>query len=393
MKITTNAIYSIAIAGLAAVAVSGCGLTPGSYTGLTTPAPVSGGNSEPTEITTDNGAVFKLMTLTPQVMQQLAQTPSDLRLPMQRPPVDRVAEYRVKPQDYLRIIVWDHPELNNPGFQQTLGVPTLPATSTAAAQAGVGSNLDALGRVVQLDGTIFYPYAGLIVVAGKTVEEIRKELTTRLGKNYIQNPQISVSVSGFRSQKIYVSGEVKAPGAVPLTDSPERLTDAISAAGGYTPDADLSGATVSRGTAQFDVNLYRLFFAGDISQNMLLQDGDVVNLPDRRYKKVFVLGEVIKPYSAVMPLGRYTLTEALSDAGGLDPAKSNASQIYVIRNVANKQNAVYHLDARSPLALIMADDFVMQPRDVVYVDPAAITRFNRVIQQILPISGSAQLLR
>jgi polysaccharide export outer membrane protein len=101
------------------------------------------------------------------------------------------------------------------------------------------------------------------------------------------------------------------------------------------------------------------------------------------------MGEVIKPSSVVMPTGPLTLAEVLNDVGGLNQGTSNAAQIYVIRSSTDSAKGtlrpdIYHMDANNPASLIYADQFVMQPRDIVYVDPVKLVRVNRLLSTILP---------
>lgn len=96
-----------------------------------------------------------------------------------------------------------------------------------------------------------------------------------------------------------------------------------------------------------------------------------------------MVGEVLRPSSQFMDKGRMTLAEALGNAGGVDPLTANAGQVYVIRTGRPKPE-IFHLDASSPDAMILAHDFKLAARDVVFVDPVQVTRWNRVVTQILP---------
>jgi polysaccharide export outer membrane protein len=275
---------------------------------------------------------------------------------------DDAYRYRIGPQDVLRITVWNHPELTNP--------------------SGTANELS--GRVVNSDGTFFFPFAGKVPAAGKTVEEIREYLARALGP-YLKNPQIDVSVLQYRSQRVFVAGEVARPGAVQITDVPMSITDAIAAAGGPTPGADYSEVTVTRGGKTFRLDLYGLYYQGRSEQNVPLQHGDVVNVGEQRFNKVFVLGEVGRPNSITMPRGRMTLAEALSDSGGVNPFSGHAGQIFVIRaSDSSPRPQIYHLNASSPDALVLADRFDLRARDVVFVDAVAVVRWARVVNLILP---------
>lgn len=271
--------------------------------------------------------------------------------------------YQVGPQDVLRIIVWNHPELTNP--------------------TGTANELS--GRVVNADGTFFFPYVGRVDAAGRTVSEIRETLQRGLS-GILREPQIDVSVLQYRSKRVFVAGEVRNPGAVPVTDVPVNVADAIAATGGLTTEADLSNVTITRGDRSFPLDLYALYYDGNAARNTRLQHGDIVNVPERRFNKVFVLGELLRTGSIAMPRGRMTLAEALGDAGGVNPLSANSGQIYVIRSGPgpNSRPQIFHLNAESPDALIVADRFDLLSRDVVYVDAAKVARFARVVNNILP---------
>ncbi|CAB3773032.1 polysaccharide biosynthesis/export family protein [Paraburkholderia humisilvae] len=371
--------------------LGGCAVAPGSYMGVDAPGEITAqqaGETQPTELVRD-GITFRLYPLNGALIAQLAAMTEQSAGTSLPPPRLRSSTYRVRSGDSLRVIVWDRPELNNPGFSSltTSIVSVGPAANTGQPTAAAAGNLDPLGRVVQADGSIYFPYVGKVMVAGETVEAIRRDLTARLDK-YVKNPQLDVSVASYRSQKIYVSGAVKAPGAIALTDTPEAVADAISGAGGYDQDADLASATLERDGHLYPLDLYAFFYKGDLAQNVLLEDGDIIHVPERRLKKVFVLGEVAKPVSQIMPVGPFSLSEAISDAGGLNQVSANASQVYVFRQGPGRTVDVFQLNANSPGMLVLADQFLLRPRDLVFVDAAQVTRFYRVVAQVVPFASS-----
>ncbi|MGB8933437.1 MAG: polysaccharide biosynthesis/export family protein [Anaeromyxobacteraceae bacterium] len=308
---------------------------------------------------------IRIVPVTPAVLGEQAKARAVAAAGRARDPLAAESQqwqYKVAPFDVLSVIVWDHPEL------------TIPAGEFRAAEAA--------GNVVQADGTVFYPHVGVVPVAGKTLPEIRQVLTERLRK-VVQGPQLDVRVAAFRGQRVHVSGEVGAPGAYPISDLPLRVADAIGLAKGFTPAAFPGAVTLVRGGQPQRLDLRALFEDGDLSQNWLLQDGDLVHVASNAQHKVFVLGEVRRPASKVMVRGHMTLAEAIGDSEGFDPVTSNPGAVYVLRGRYDAPEA-YRLDASSADALLLAAQFELQPLDVVFVAPYALTSWNRVVQQILP---------
>lgn len=275
-------------------------------------------------------------------------------------------EYRVGPGDVLTIIVYDHPEL------------TIPAGSErSAAEAG---------NQVRSDGTLFYPYIGRVQVAGKTLDEIRGTLTRQLSE-FITDPQVDVSVAAFRSKKAYVSGAVGQPQALPITNTPLTIVDAISQVGGATETANWHGATLNRNGREIPVSLYSLLQQGDNRQNRLLQDGDVLHVPTAENRGVAVMGQVRRPGNLALGNEPLSLTDAVSRAGGIDETSAEASGIFVVREEqadSDKLATVYQLDVSNAAAFTLGNGFHLEPEDVVYVTTAPIARWNRVISLLLP---------
>ncbi len=272
--------------------------------------------------------------------------------------------YRVGPNDILSITVWDHPELTIP--------------------AGEFRSADAAGHLVAADGSIFFPYIGKLHVAGRTLGAIRYELTRKLSA-YIKNPQLDVRVAAYRSQKVSVTGQVKKPGIIPLTDVPLTLVEAVNKAGGEKPDADLTRVTLVRDGRTYHFNLYDMLENGHMENNYVLKNGDIINVPDKLDNKVFVVGEVGQQTVHVMHKAHMSLADALGQSGGVSQRVANAKRIFVIRGAKDSlEPEVFHLDATSPTALLLATRFELKPLDVVYVATSNLTRWNRVLSQLLP---------
>ena len=305
-----------------------------------------------------------LIPVTPEIVRQLGDAEATRAALTPDPLADlaRKYEYRVAPHDILNVIVWEHPELTIP--------------------AGEYRSPESAGLAVSANGTMFFPHAGEVEVAGKTLPEIRELLTSRL-RGILEKPQLEVRVAAFRGQWAQVTGEVKKPASVPLTDVPLRVLDALAAAGGPTSEADLQGVVLSRQGKPRRLDLQAADDRGDPTENWLLQDGDILHVPDRSLNKVFVLGEVRKPSSRLMTRRRMSLAEALSDSEGLSLEAADAQGVYVIRGAYDLPR-VFRLDARSPDALLLATRFPLQPLDVVFVSTHPLAQWNRIVQQLLP---------
>lgn len=340
----------------AVLMLSGCVLAPGSFI-------------DPEDNAPQLESQLKFYTISPQVIAEHKLTRAKQPALIANESYEQQRQnydYRVGRGDVLNITVWDHPEL------------TIPAGSMRSPQ-------DA-GNWVHNDGSIFYPYIGKLSVEGLKVTEIRDLLAERLAK-YIEKPQIDVTIAGFRSQRIYVTGEVQKPGVIPVTNVPTSLIEAINASGGLTEAANWEQVTLLRNGEEQKFSLRKLYQQGDTEQNILLQRNDVVHIARSDDNKVFVLGEVRQPKSYAMGRSGMSLAEALAEAGGLFEQTADASGVFVIRQAdasTGRLADVYQLNAKNATALIMAEQFQLQQRDIIYVTAAPVARWNRVIGQLLP---------
>jgi polysaccharide export outer membrane protein len=322
---------------------------------------------------------YKIQSITPALIARLRDEANKAVQHLVDPEANTpIGPYVVSPFDVLQVTVWDHPELTSPAGQVLRQASSTDTSNQSPALAPTDAN----GNLVQADGTVFYPYVGIVKVAGMTLPQIRTLFTQRLS-SVMTKPQLDVRVSAYRGKRVQVTGEVLFPSAMPLTDVPARVQDAITYARGFTPDADQGNVTLTREGRTYALDLLALYERGDLSQNWLLKDSDIINVGDRIRNRVFVIGEVKLQQAKPMNKRRMSLAESLADAGGLDPLAANAGRIYVIRGDFNSPS-IFQLDASSADALLLATQFPLKPLDVVFVSPNQLTRFNRVMSQILP---------
>jgi polysaccharide export outer membrane protein len=208
--------------------------------------------------------------------------------------------------------------------------------------------------VVQADGTFTFPLLGRLQVGGLTLQAVENQLRERLSKGYLKDPQVGVSVDQYRSQQIFVMGEVRSPGSLQFTGS-MTLIEALARAGSTTDRAGLEAvivrspqegsipadaATLARAQASNDENVMHINLEtlqrGALSQNVMLRSGDTIFVP--RAETVFVSGQVNRPGEYVIRAGM-TIRQVLSLAGGVTD-RGSSRRIQIIRQVDGKETTV-----------------------------------------------------
>ncbi len=307
----------------------------------------------------------ELIQITPKLLAVDAATEKDGQMPAELLAY-HPQDYRIGASDVLYITVWDHPELTTPSGSQ--------------------QQIDANGRLVRPDGTLFYPYIGTVKVAGRTIEEVRQEIANRLSQ-YVESPQVDLAIMRFASQKVVLTGAFAKAGPQAITTTPLSLMEAIGNAGVDAETADLADLVLKRDGHEYHLNLDLTSGSQNDLYGVYLKSGDQVYLPYNDRRKVYLMGEVNAPRALTYKTRDLNLADALGSVGGLNQASSNGKAVYVIRGVENLEREkakVFQLDAQSPTAFILAQRFNLQPQDVVYVGPAGVTRWNRFISQIVP---------
>lgn len=280
--------------------------------------------------------------------------------------------YLIGAGDVLTVLVWDHPELNG-----RVLAPTPGAADALASGSGTSNAL-----LVDHDGMLSFPYAGMVRVAGLSETQAAAVLARALSK-YLQSPRVTLAVQGYRSKRVYIDGEVKNPGLYPVNDIPMNLPEALHRAGGVLPTGDRSRVVLERSSRRYLMNLRELDGQDLNASTIMLQDGDRLQVGAREQSRVFVTGEVQIPRALNMHDGRMSLNEALGESGGLNPATSEPSQVYVVRRGARGPQ-VFQLDARAPGAMAIAEQFELEPKDLIYVSPSALANWHRRLSLLFP---------
>lgn len=279
--------------------------------------------------------------------------------------------YRIGIGDNLLIKVWGHPELVAEGRTE-------------------GETIGA-GQIVQPDGTVYVPSVGPVLLAGMTFSEARSAITDALAVT-IKNPQVDIQALSYLSQFAYIVGDVERPCRLTLTHVPVTMLDGLNQCEAIKPTIGRRSITLTRRGQQYSVDLNTLYESTN-PEPFYLRHGDKLIVSDDKDQRIFLVGEFEEQLSVGIPVSGLSLADAMAAAGGINLTTANAAKIYVIRGIETAQNTdeirslapdIFHLDASSVDAFILADHFKLRPRDVVYAGSADLADWNRALDTMEP---------
>ena len=205
---------------------------------------------------------------------------------------------------------------------------------------------------VEADGTFTYPLIGRFRAGGLTLRAVEEGLKRQLkDEGYFNNPQITVAVEQYRSQKVFVVGEVRSPGSYPVSGD-MNLVEALARAGSTLPTASgeaiivhvaagkpAAGPTLpSQDNAENVVRVdLRELQNGVFANNTPLRDGDTIFVP--RAESIYVFGQVRNPGAYALQQRNTTVLQALSLAGGVAD-RGSMSRIRIVRIVDGSKKEI-----------------------------------------------------
>ena len=238
--------------------------------------------------------------------------------------------------------------------------------------------------IISPDGDIDLPFVGKINIENLTLTET-KEKSASVLKKYYKSYDLQVTIKEFNSSKVYILGAVKTQLTINLNQKPIKLIDAAIQAN-YNPNsADKNYGNkglLRRDNQVYKININNIFQSSDTKDNFYLKKDDVLFI-DRNSDALHVFGEVTKP-GVYFPNIDYSLTELISTAG-MNTLTANAKNVYIIREDFNSflKINVFKLDIRNPINLILGKRFILQPKDIIYIPPTQLVKWNRVITLLL----------
>jgi protein involved in polysaccharide export with SLBB domain len=312
-----------------------------------------------------------------------------------------VPEYIIGPGDVLTLTYW---------MPYTSHAFTTGQQTQGTAEGFMQTNFS---LTVRPDGKISYSFGDDIPVAGHTASEVREILLNRI-KDYIKKPRLEVLVKEYKSKSALLFGRINSiqsplgmtgPGKYPLKEKTSIL-DLIITAGGpitgipqrsslrmdynYGGNGDLRKVDLVRKGKKYTLNLYSALFGGDMSNNVILDDGDMITVPEEPTfaRRVYVFGQVNSP-------GVFSLTDAndllmaISLTGGYTPLAVQ-SDIKIVREFKERQGKPLVLSVNLNEILKQGDlsqNIDLQDGDLVYVPRMLIGDINEFISTISPLMG------
>jgi len=271
--------------------------------------------------------------------------------------------YRLQPEDVIRIQIVGEPELSAPQV------------------------------TVSRDGKISVPIIGEVQAGGLTTSQLEQLIGRRYQEmRILREPRVSVTIIQFHRPRVSVLGFVQRPGTYEFKEG-DRVLDSLSLGGGIVPErARLEEAWMQRlDGSKINLNLYRLLYEGDTSQNLLLQDGDTLYIPEETQNRYFVGGQVKRPGQYVWRPG-LTVLDALSQAAW-ETDRARLSQTFVVRKKPDGTEERIRVDMVRLLNKgDMTQNIELQPGDVVYVSETNTPNYDE-IYRILSIWWLLRQLR
>jgi protein involved in polysaccharide export with SLBB domain len=250
---------------------------------------------------------------------------------------------------------------------------------------------------VRPDGKISFIFADDILVSGRTAQQI-DDILTGLAQKYMRDPRIEVVVKEFKSKSVLLSGQINilqqgtsGPGKYPLLGK-TRVLDIIVTAGGVMTgkdvgNADLRQVELVRQGKRYTLNLYNAMFRGDVNDNVVLDHGDTITVPEMPTfaERIYVFGQVAQ--QGIRKLrDSQDLLNAIALSGGTTPVAVK-TDIKIIREYQERNGKPLILSANLDQILLQGDlsqNIRLKDGDVIYVPRRVIGDINEFIANITP---------
>lgn len=296
--------------------------------------------------------------------------------------------------DALEISVWEAPPAMLFGVTNT--DPRLLAGTAVVTHLPV--------QLIDADGTITMPFAGRIQAAGLPPREIEAEIAQKL-RGKTNQIQVLARIANNNSANVTIVGEVRNSARVPLTPAGEKLLDVLAAAGGVTQPVGKMTLQVTRGEQTRAMPLASI--VRDPRQNVVMQPGDIVTALFQPYA-FSVLGAAGRNDEVPFEASGINLAQAIARSGGVNDNRADRRGVFIFRfedrrtlrwrepvaaDEAGRVPVVYQLDLDNAASLLVAQNFPIEDRDVLYISNAPGAELQKFLNMVSTIAAPAIAVR
>ncbi|OYQ81591.1 sugar transporter [Ignatzschineria sp. F8392] len=242
------------------------------------------------------------------------------------------------------------------------------------------------------NGTISLPYVGIVNLNGLTTTQAEAKIQEQL-KKFVTDPQVFLNITGDLGGSVLVAGDVNKPGRFSTLEGPLTILDAVNLAGGPKSEPYLVDVVIRNGR-----NVTRYNYADLLNglNHPIAANSEVV--VERAKQRFVAMGAVNKPGLHDFPSRNPSLLDVLGTIGGLSDQKANATGVFIFRLsdgttfdaatntiTAKEKPRVFQLNMKDPTSLFVAQQFLVQPEDAIYVTNAGTYEFQKLIAPIFQV--------
>ena len=246
------------------------------------------------------------------------------------------------------------------------------------------SNDEVQTSTVASDGTVIFRNIGKLKVENKTIKELQAEISKIRKVRSSTDDVVLLDVTDFNSKNALVIAGDNSSFVVKITNKIQLLETVLTNLGIGINNSEITRINLHRFNKKYQFTLSQLL--DQTSEKVYLMENDKIKIERLEYRpnKVFVLGGINPTIVTIDPTTRQTLADILFTEGGvLKSSNAKRSEIYLLRG--RNPVTAYHLNARNPTKLIVAEAMELRPNDILYVAEQPIISFNRTLATIIPL--------
>lgn len=294
--------------------------------------------------------------------------------------------------DVLDISIWEAPPavlFSSGANPLALGAPSVSHSSSMPQQ------------MVDADGNIIVPFAGVIRAVGRTPNDVARDISARLAR-MAHDPQTVVRIAENQGADVTVVGDVVNSRRVPLTTKNERLLDALASAGGVRQPVDKVLIQITRGKTVAARPLGAII--RDPGENIGLAANDVVTALFQPYS-FQAMGAFTAPTEINFEGTGISLAQAVARVGGLQDNRANIKGLFIFRfedpaalppelrvgaplTPEGKVPVIYRVDMSNPSTFFVMQSFPMRNKDILYVSNAPLTDIQKFVNLVSQLTFS-----